>query len=131
MKVAILVLGCLLTASPAPAPAPNPKPSASKCPEEKINFTKETACRHDGYVFCIPERNKKLLAAIKRIVPTARNYAHQRCSETELLFLVPMQQDEVGFCVERGGAMTDKAWNQVCTLARRPEIAGIKPMHFE
>jgi hypothetical protein len=131
MKGAMLVLACLLTASPAEKPRPKPKPSAQKCPDEKINFTQATACRHDGYVFCIPERDKKLLAAIKRIAPTAENYAHQRCGETELLFLVPIQQDESGFCVERGGAMTDKAWNQVCSLARQPRIAGIRPMHFE
>jgi len=31
----------------------------------------------------------------------------------------------------RGGAMTDKAWSQVCALARQPRIAGIKPMRFE
>jgi len=54
MKAAMLVLGCLLTASRAENPKPTP--SAQKCPEEKISFTKETACRHDGYVFCIPER---------------------------------------------------------------------------
>jgi|SRR5689334_3983155 hypothetical protein len=131
MKAAALVLGFLLTASPAESPKPKPKPAAQKCPAEKISFTQDRACRHDAYVFCIPARDKKLLATVKRIAPTAENYAHQRCGDGELLFLVAMQQDEPKFCVERGGAMTDKAWNQVCALARQPQIAGIRPMHFE
>ena len=131
MKATVLVLGCLLTASPAETGKPKPKPAAPTCPDEKTAFTKETACRHDGYVFCVPEGDKKLLAAVKRIARTAQNYAHQRCGETELLFLVPTQQDDSKFCVERGGAMTDKAWNQVCALARQSQITGIKPMHFE
>jgi hypothetical protein len=78
------------------------------------------------------ERQRRLLqGAMQAHERRGKPRVDQRCGEAELLSLVPMQQDESRFCVERGGAMTDKAWNQVCALARQPHIAGIKPMHFE
>jgi hypothetical protein len=125
MKAALLMFGSLLAAAPATKDAPR------RCPAEKINFTKETGCRNDGYVeFCVPEGDKKLRAAIKRIAPSAENRGNQRCDENELLFFLPVDV-ESGSCVERRGAMTDKAWNQVCALASLPQIAGIRHTRFE
>ena len=129
MKAALLVLGGLLATSPAtPSRA---KPALQRCPTEKINFTKETGCHNDGYVkFCAPEGNKQLRAAIKRIAPTAEKRNERNCSEKEILFFLPIEV-ELGSCVERRGAMTDKAWKQVCALARLPQIAGIRHVRFE
>src|SRR5262245_35483681 len=107
MRAALLVLAGLLATSPAIAPAA--KPARGRCPAEKINFTKETGCHNDGYVqFCAPEGNKQVRAAIKRIAPTAEKREERHCDEKEVLFFLPIEV-ELGSCVERGGAMTDKA----------------------
>jgi hypothetical protein len=128
MKAALLMLGGYLATSPAAAPSAKPAPPP--CPVEKINFTKETGCQNDGYVrFCVPE-GKKVRAAIKRIAPTAEKRSEQKCSEKEVLYFLPIGVEQ-GSCVERGGAMTDKAWNQVCALARLPQISGIRQVRFE
>jgi hypothetical protein len=137
MKTAALVLVSFLAVSShdlargADAPAPSRKTADGGCPATKIRFTKETGCRNDGYVeFCVPAADKKLRAAIKRIAPTAENKGEQRCDDKELLFFLPVDE-ESGACVERRGAMTDKAWRQVCALARLPQIASIRPVVFE
>ena len=125
MRAALLILGSFLAAAPAT------KKSPARCPTEKIQFTKETGCRTDDYVqFCVREGDKRLRAAIKRIAPTAENKGHQRCGENELLFFLPVGV-ELGSCVERSGAMTDKGWKQVCALARLPQIAGLRQTRFE
>jgi hypothetical protein len=125
MNAVLLMLGTCLAALPATKSRP------PRCPGEKIHFTKETGCRNDGYVeFCVPEADKKLRAAIKRIAPTGENKGHQRCGANELLFFLPVDVDS-GSCVERWGAMTNRGWNQVCALARLPRIAGIRPTRFE
>jgi hypothetical protein len=138
MNAALWVLGCFLAASdhtPArdvgQAAAPV-KASERSCPTEKIRFTRETGCRNDGYVeFCLPARDKKLRAAVERIAPTAENKGPQRCeAKTELLFFLPVDV-ETGSCVERWGAMTARAWNQVCALARLPQIQSIRHTIFE
>src|SRR4029078_1417821 len=73
-------------------------------------------CDNDGYVqFCAPGGNKRVRAAIKRIAPTAEKRSERHCDEKESLFFLPVEVD-LGSCVERGGAMTDKAWNQVCLV---------------
>jgi len=88
-------------------------------------------CHNDGYVqFCAPDGNKRVRAAIKRIAPTAEKRSERHCDEKESLFFLPVEVD-LGSCVERGGAMTDKAWNQVCALARLPQIAGFRQVRFE
>jgi len=99
---------------------------------EKIHFSKETGCRNDGYVeFCLPANDRKLRAAVKRIAPTAINKGRQRCDpETELLFFLPVDV-ESGSCVERWGAMTSRAWKQVCALSRLPQIRSIRHTIFE
>ena len=129
MKAALLVLGGFLAASPPTPPAA--KSARQRCPAEKINFTKETGCHNDGYVqFCAPDGNKRVRAAIKRVAPTAEKRSERHCDEKESLFFLPVEV-ELGSCVERGGAMTDKAWNQVCALARLPQIAGFRQVRFE
>jgi hypothetical protein len=129
MKAALLVLGAYLATSPATPPTA--KPARERCPTEKISFTKETGCHNDGYVqFCAPDGNKQLRAAIRRIAPTAEKRDERHCSEKETLFFLPVEV-ELRSCVERGGAMTDKAWNQVCALARLPQISGFRHVRFE
>jgi hypothetical protein len=129
MKAALLVLAGFLATSPTTPPAA--KPARLPCPAEKIDFTKETGCHNDGYVrFCAPTGNKKVRAAIKRIAPTAEARNEQHCSDNEILFFLPTEV-ELGSCVERRGAMTDKAWNQVCALARVPQITGFRHVRFE
>jgi hypothetical protein len=111
---------------------PAVKASPRACPAEKIRFTKETGCRNDGSVeFCLPANDKRLRATVKRIAPKIENKGRQRCDpKTELLFFLPTDV-ESGSCVERWGAMTDRAWNQVCALARLPEIRAIRQTIYE
>jgi hypothetical protein len=135
MNAALSVLGCFLAASGHTLPPAKAAPHAEaskRCPTEKIRFTKATGCRNDGYVeFCLPAQDKKLRAAVKRIAPTALDKGGQRCdAQTEVLFFLPVEV-ESGSCVERWGAMTDRAWNQVCALARFPQIRSIRHTIFE
>ena len=128
MKAVLLVLAGFMAASPAPPTAA--KPARQPCPEEKINFTKETGCRNDGYVqFCAAD-NKRARAAIKRIAPKAEKRTERHCDEGQTLFFLPVGVEQRS-CVERWGAMTDKGWNQVCALARLPEVAGFRQVIFE
>jgi|KBSMisStandDraft_5_1062788.scaffolds.fasta_scaffold1958269_2 hypothetical protein len=127
MTAALLVLGGFLAASPAA------KSARQRCPVEKIDFTQETGCQNDGYVrFCAPDGNKQVRAAIKRIAPKAEKRSERKCGETESLFFLPVPSEpDLGSCVERGGAMTSRAWNQVCALARLPQIDGFRQVRFE
>jgi hypothetical protein len=101
--------------------------SSLTCPTQKIRFTKETGCRNDGAVeFCLPGNDKKLRAAVKGIAGNVVNRGRQKCElKTERLFFLPVDV-ESGSCVERRGAMTDRAWGQVCALARLPKIRSIR-----
>src|SRR5262245_3794282 len=136
MKAALLVLVCFVAASDhnlgaAKAAAPA-KASHQRCPTEKIQFTRETGCHNDCYLqFCLPAEDKKLRAAVRRIAPTAHNRGGQTCgTETELLFFLRVEV-ATGSCVERWGPMTTKAWNQVCALARLPQIHSLRHTIYE
>src|SRR5262245_3540526 len=123
MKVALLALGCCLAVSANAA--------EKRCPTEVINFTKETGCANDGYVeFCVPQKNRRLRAAVRRIAPDVENKGLQHCGPGELLFFLPVDVEN-GSCVERGGAMTDKGWSRLCALARLPGIGGFRLTRFE
>jgi hypothetical protein len=112
--------------------APVVNTSSPTCPVQKIRFTKETGCRNDGSVeFCLPANDKKVRAAVKGIARKVENQGRQRCDpKTELLFSLPVDV-ESGSCVERRGGMTDRAWGQVCALARLPQIRSIRPTIHE
>jgi hypothetical protein len=128
VKGALLAVGIALGF----ALAASAKTSKPACPIEKIRFTKQTGCRNDGTVeFCLPANDERLRAAVKRIAPTIENKGRQRCDpDTELLFFLPVNAEN-GSCVERWGAMTTRAWNQVCALARLPQIATIRHTIYE
>jgi hypothetical protein len=69
-------------------------------------------------------------AAIKRLAPRAEKRTERHCDEKETLFFLPVGVER-GSCVERWGAMTDKGWNQVCALARIPQVTGFRLVRFE
>jgi hypothetical protein len=110
------------------------------CPTEEIAFTKETGCQNDGSVeFCIPRGDDAVLASVTKIAPEVRCAGaggRAGCNPaTQVLCF--FGTSEVAFpasepkCVSAHGALTDKAWDQVCKLAALDQVTKVVPTRFE
>lgn len=109
----------------APAPA---------CDTAKIEFSQSTGCVNDGSIeFCVPASDVALQERIKARNPSVGFRAgggRARCnSESELLGTMPTK---VGAeCVSENGALTSKAWADICSIASEPAVRKIVPTFFE
>jgi hypothetical protein len=108
-------------------------PSADSCPVSEIAFTQATGCQNDGSVeFCIPRGDDAVRASVTNIAPnveciTAGGRAGCNLA-TQLLCFYPVKESQ---CTSSHGALTDRAWADVCSLASLTAVKKIVPTFFE
>lgn len=106
---------------------------ATDCRPDKMAFSRERGCQHDGSLeFCLPAGDAALLARVQAIAPSVRCAAGRGragCdTQREWLCFFPTGMAE---CLGHHGALTDEAWARLCALSLLPEIRRIVPTWFE
>ncbi|WP_248360624.1 hypothetical protein [Anaeromyxobacter oryzae] len=108
----------------------------ARCATEKLRFTQATGCQNDGSVeFCVARGDATLEAKVRSIAPSVRTGASRGragCDPAvETLYFYPTLPDDPSVCTSRHGAVTDRAWQELCRLASLSEIRRIVPTWYE
>jgi hypothetical protein len=87
----------------------------------KIKFTREMSCANDGSVeFCISANDGNLreqIGVVNSKITCAVGGGRAGCNRTPGLLLCTYPTAFPGECQASHGAMTDKAWADMCTLS--------------